>query len=68
MGKKTLPPSTGLPVMGEMGETASLGGYLDSPKTRAGLEEGFHDELNGHLFDLEREGYRQVVLCPWLTM
>ena len=25
---------------------------------------GFHDELNGHVFDLERDGLRQVVLCP----
>ena len=67
MGKKTLPPSTGLPVMGEMGETASLGGYLHSTKTRARWAEGFH-ELNGHVFDLERDGLRQVVLCPRLTM
>ena len=34
---------------------ASLGGYLHSAKTRAKWAEGFH-ELNGHVFDLEREG------------
>ena len=27
-----------------------------------------HDELNGHVCDLEREGVRQVVLCPLVTM
>ena len=30
--------------------TASLGGYLHSTKTRARWAEGFHDELNGHVF------------------
>ena len=66
---KTLPPSTSLPVMGEIAgvNTASLGGYLHSTKTRATWAEGFH-ELNGHVFDLERDGLRQVVLCPRLTM
>ena len=44
--------------------TASLGGYLHSKKKRAGWAEGFHDELKGHVFDLEREGLCQVVLCP----
>ena len=44
--------------------TASLGGYRHSPKTRAKWAEGFHDELNGHVFDLEREELCQVVLCP----
>ena len=68
-GRKTLPPSTSLPVMGEISgvNTASLGGYLHSTKTRARWAEGFH-ELNGHVFDLERDGLRQVVLCPRLTM
>ena len=47
--------------------TASLGGYLHSTKTRARWAEGFH-ELNGHVFDLERDGLRQVVLYPRLTM
>ena len=28
----------------------------------------FHDELNGHEFDRERDGLRQVVLCPLLTI
>ena len=46
---------------------ASLGGYLYSAKTRARKTEGFH-ELNGHVFDLERDGLCQVVLCPRLTM
>ena len=68
-GRKTLPSSTSLPVMGEIAgvNTASLGGYLHSTKTRARWAEGFH-ELNGHMFDLERDGLRQVVLCPRLTM
>ena len=46
---------------------ASLGRYLHSMKTRARWAEGFH-ELNGYVFDLERDGLRQVVLCPRLTM
>ena len=68
-GRKMLPPSTSLPVMNEMAgvNTASLGGYLQSTKTRARWAEGFH-ELNVHVFDLERDGLRQVVLCPRLTM
>ena len=59
---KTLPPSTSLPVMDKLAgvNTASLGGHFHIWKTRAG---GFHDELNGHVFDLERDGFRQVVLC-----
>ena len=69
-GRKTLPPSTSLPVMGKIAgiNTASLGGYFHSTKTRARWAEGFLDELNGHVFDLERDGLRQVVLCPRLTM
>ena len=61
-----LPPITSLPVTGEIAgaNTASLGGYLHSSKTRARWVEGFHDELNGHVFNLERDGLRQVVLCP----
>ena len=54
--------------MGEIAgvNTASLGRYLHSTKTRARAKwtEGFHDELNGHVFDLARDGLRQVVLCP----
>ena len=63
-------PSISLPVMGEIAgvSTASLGGYLHGTKTRARWAEGFHDELNGHVFDLEKDGLRQVVLCPRLTM
>ena len=70
MGRKMLPPSTSLPVMGEIAgvNAASLGGYLHSTKTRARWAEGFHDEVNGHVLDLERDGLRQVVLCPRLTM
>ena len=62
---KTLPLSTSLPVLGEIaGVNTSLGGYLHSSKTRARWAEGFHNELNGHVFDLERDGLRQVVPCP----
>ena len=52
--------------MGKMAgvNTASLGGYLYSKKKRARWAEGFHHELNGHVFDLERDGLCQVVLCP----
>ena len=62
----TLPPSTSLPVIGELAgvSTALLGGYLHSKKTSARWAEGFHDELDGHVFDLERDGLRQVVPCP----
>ena len=65
-GNKTFPPSTSLPVVGEIAgvNTASPGGYLHGSKTRAGWAEGFHDELNGHVIYLERDGLRQVVLCP----
>ena len=68
-GRKTLPPFTSLPAMGEITGVimASLGGYLYSAKTRARKTEGFH-ELNGHVFDLERDGLCQVVLCPRLTV
>ena len=48
--------------------TASLGGYLHSSKTRAIWAKGFHDELNGYVFDLERDGLRQVAPCPCLIM
>ena len=67
MGRDTtFPPSTSLPVMGEIAgvNTTSLGGYLDSSKTRGRRAEGFHDELNGHVFDLKRDGLRQVAPCP----
>ena len=65
-GIKTLPPSTSPPVIDEIAgvNTASLGGYLHSSKTGARWAEGFYDELNGHVFDFEREGIRQVVPCP----
>ena len=39
--------------------TASLGGCLLSTKTRARWAERFH-ELNGHVFDLERDGLCKV--------
>ena len=50
--------------MGEIAgvNTASLGVYLHSTKTRARWAEGFH-QLNGHVFDLERDGLRHVVLA-----
>ena len=43
MGRKTLPSSTTLPVMGEMAgvNTASLGEYLHKTKSRAGGRKGF---------------------------
>ena len=65
MGRKTLPPSTSLPVVGEIAgvNTASMGGYLHSTKTRARWAEGFH-ELNGHVFDLERDGLRKGCTLP----
>ena len=63
---KTLPPSMRLPVIGEIAgvNMASLGGYLYSSNTRARWVEGFHNELNGHAFGLERDGLHQVVSCP----
>ena len=69
-GRKMLPLSTNLPVMGEIAcvNTASLGGYFHSTQTRARWVEGFHDQLNGYVFDLERDGLRQVALCLRLTM
>ena len=59
-----------LSVMSEIPDvkTASLGGCLHGSETRARWAEGFHDELNGHVFDPERDGIRQLVLCPRLTM
>ena len=43
--------------MGEIAgvNTASLSGYPHSTKTRARWAEGSHNELNGHVFDLERD-------------
>ena len=51
--------------MGEIAgvNTASQGGYLHSLKKRARWAEGFHNEFNSHMFDLERDGLGQVVLC-----
>ena len=65
-GRKTLPLSTSPPVLGEIAgvNTASLGVYRHSTKTRARWAEGLLDEVDGHVFDLERDGLRQVVLCP----
>ena len=63
-----LPTSTSLQVMDEIAgvSTASLGEFLHSKKKRARWAEGFH-ELNGYVFDLERDGLRQAVLCPRLN-
>ena len=63
---KTLPPAKSLAVKCKIAgvNTASQGGYFHSKKKRARLAEGFHDELNGPVFDLERDGFRQVVICP----
>ena len=65
-GRKALPPSTSLQVMGEITgvNTASLGRYLHNAKTRARWAQGFHDELNGQVFNLERDGLRHVVPLP----
>ena len=56
--------------MGEIAgvNTASVGGYLHGSKKTARWAEGLYDELNGHVFDRERDGLRQVVFCPRLTM
>ena len=43
---------------------ASLGENLHSSKTRARWAEGFHNELNKHMFNLERDELHQVVPCP----
>ena len=53
-----LPPSTSLPVMGEIAgvNLAARGGYLHRTYTRARWMEGFHNELNGHVFNLESVG------------
>ena len=63
---KTLPLATSLLIKYEIAgvNTASRGGYLHSKKKRARWAEGFHDELNGHVIYLERDGFRQVVICP----
>ena len=63
-------PSTSLTLMGEIAgvNTASLGGCLHSLKKRVRWAEGLHDKLNSHVFDLERDGTHQLVLCPWLIM
>ena len=42
---------------------ASLCRCPHSLKTRVRLSEEFHDKLNGLVFDLERDGIRQVVSC-----
>ena len=56
--------------MGEIAgvNTASLGGCLHGSNARARLAEGFHDELNGQVFDLERDGLSLAVSCPRVTI
>ena len=63
---KTLPPPMSLPVMGEIAgvNAASVGGCLLNSRLGPDGAERFNDELNGHVFDLERDGLRQVVPCP----
>ena len=56
-GRKTFPPSTSLPVMGEIAGVNMAFVYLHRTKTRARWVEGFQ-ELNGHVFDLDRDGLR----------
>ena len=70
MGRNNvLLPTVSLPVMGEIVgvNMASLGGYLHSSKARARWAEGFHVELNNHVFNKERDGLHQVLSCLWLT-
>ena len=65
-GRKTLPRSTSFPIMGEIAgvNKASLSVHLHSTKKRARWAEGFNDELNGHVFDLERDGLRPGCTLP----
>ena len=42
--------------------------YEDMVEILLVLEIFLTDELNGHVFDLQRDGLCQVVLCPRLTM
>ena len=67
---KMLPPSISLPVTGEIAgvNMASLGGCLHSLRTSARWVERFHNKLNSHVFNLERDGLHQVVPCPWISM
>ena len=62
---QTLQPSTSLPVTGEIAgvNTAPLGRYLHSSKTRARWAEGFHDELNGHVFSWRGMGSVRLYLA-----
>ena len=65
MGRdKMLPPSMSLLVLSEIAgvNKASLGRYLHSSKTGAGCVEGFHDELNSPIFNLERESLSWIWL------
>ena len=52
--------------MGEIAgvNTASVVGCLHSSRTRARWAEGFHDELDGHMIDVERDRPLQVVPFP----
>ena len=67
---KSLRCSTSLPVASKIAGvntcciTALPGKCVHSPKTGAKWAEGFQDELNGHVFDLEKDGLRQFVPCP----
>ena len=66
-GRNTSPaPYKNIPFMIKITgvNTASLDVYLHSSKTWARSAEGVYNELNGHVFDLERDRLRQVVLCP----
>ena len=66
--RRSLPPLVSqLWVKYKSVSAASLGGYLLSLKTGTRWAEGFHDGLNGHVFDLERDELRQVVPGLWLT-
>ena len=67
---KMLPSSTSLPFINEIAgvNMASLGGCICGSKTRTRWAEWFHDKLNGHMFDLERDGLHQVVPYSGVTM
>ena len=62
---KMLPPSMSLQVMDEITgvNMASLGRCLHSLKTRNRWVEGFYDEYNNQVFNLERDRLLQVASC-----
>ena len=61
---KTLPPSTSFHIQIAGVNIALLGISPHGSKTMARWVEGFHDGLNGNVFDRERDGLRKAVSCP----